>query len=63
MAPTQMFVWEHVFNLPYVNIPSKMLYLLSKLTFDREGSTSVEDHLCIFFYKCLKNNIIDPNVK
>jgi hypothetical protein len=62
MAPAQIFVWEHVFNLPSVNIPSKTLYLLSELTFDGEGSTSAEDHLCIFFYKCLKHNIIDPNV-
>ena len=62
MAHAQIHVWECVFNLPSVNIPSKTLYILSELTFDGEGSTSAEDHLCNFFYKCLKNNIIDPNV-
>jgi hypothetical protein len=62
MDPTQIPVWERVFNLPYVNIPSKTLYLLSELTFEGEGSTSAEDYLCNFFYKCLKHNIIDLNI-
>jgi len=62
MALAQISVWEHVFNLPSVNIPSKTLYLLSEPTFDGEGSTSTEDHLCKKNYKCLKHNIIDPNV-
>jgi hypothetical protein len=43
MDHTQIFVWESVSNIPFVNIPSKILYLLLEFTFDGEGSTSVED--------------------
>jgi hypothetical protein len=62
MAPSQILVWELFFNIPSIKIPSETLYLLSELTFNGEGSTSAEDHLSNFFYKCLKHNMVDTKV-
>jgi hypothetical protein len=36
--------------------------LFSELTFDGEGNTSAVDHISKKNYKCLRHNIIDPNV-
>ena len=49
MAPTQIPLWEHVFNLPSVTLPSETVSLLSRLKFDVEGKVFARDHLLIFF--------------
>ena len=62
MAHAQITVLEHAFNVSLLVIPNKTVDLFSELTFDSEGNTYAVDHISIFFYKCLKHNIIDPNV-
>ena len=59
MAPTQIPVGEHVFNLPSVTIPSKTVSLLSRLKFDGEGKLSAREHLLKFSIKCDKYKITD----
>lgn len=62
MAPTQIPIWEYVFNLPSINLPSKTVSLLSRLKFDGEGKVSASDHLLNFLNKCVKHNITDLNL-
>jgi len=62
MDSTQIPVWEHIFNLPSVTIPSKTVSLLSRLKFDGEGKVSAKDHLLKFSSKCDKYKITDLNL-
>jgi hypothetical protein len=62
MAPGQITVLEHDFNVSLLVTPNKTTDLFSELTFDGEGNTSAVDHISNFFYKCLKNKIIDLNL-
>jgi hypothetical protein len=48
MAPAQITVLKHAFNVTLPIIPNKTIDLVSKLTFDGEGNTSVVDHISIF---------------
>jgi len=57
MAPTQIHVWEHVFNLRSVTLPCKTVPLLSHLKFDGEGKAFARDHILNFLNKCVKYNI------
>jgi hypothetical protein len=62
MAPAQITLFEHAFNVSLPVIPNKTTDLFSEHTFDGEGNTSAVDHISNFFYKCLRHNTIDPNV-
>jgi hypothetical protein len=62
MAPAQITVSEHDFNVSLPVIFNKTTDLFSKLTFDGEGNTSAVDHISNFFYKCLRHKITDSNV-
>jgi hypothetical protein len=62
MAPAQITVLKHDFNVSLLVIPNKIADIFLELTFDGEGNTSAVDHISKLFYKCLKHNIIDPNV-
>jgi hypothetical protein len=62
MAPAQITVSEHAFNVSLPVISNKTVDLFSKLTFDGEGNTSAVDHIYNFFYKCLRHKITDSNV-
>ena len=62
MALAQITLLEHAFNVSLPVNPKKTTDLFSELTFDGEGNTSAVDHIYNFFYKCLRHNIIDPNV-
>jgi hypothetical protein len=62
MAPAQITVLEHAFNVSLPVILNKTTDLFSELTFEGEWNTSAVDHISKFCYKCLKNNIIDLNL-
>jgi hypothetical protein len=62
MAPTQIIVLEHAFNVSLPVISNKTMDRFSEITFDGEGNTYTVDHISKCFYKCLRHNIIDPNV-
>ena len=62
MAPTQIPIWESIFNLPSVTLPNKTTSLLSRLEFDGEGKIFVRDHLLKFLNKRVKYNINDLNL-
>jgi hypothetical protein len=53
---------EHAFNVSLPVIPNKTTNLFSEITFDDEGNTFAVEHISIFFNKCLRHNISDPNV-
>jgi hypothetical protein len=62
MAPTQITMSEHAFNVSLQIISNKTADLFSELTFDGEGNTSAVDHISNFFYMCLRHKITDSNV-
>ena len=62
MAPAQITVLEHDFNVSLPVIPNKTVDLFSELNFDGEGNSFVMHHIYKLFYKCLKNKIIDLNL-
>jgi hypothetical protein len=45
MAPSQIIVLEHVFNVSLPVIPNKTTDLFLEFTFDGEGNTSALDHI------------------
>jgi hypothetical protein len=49
MAPAQITVLEHAFNVSLPFIPNNTDDLFSEFTFDGAGNTSVVDHISIFF--------------
>jgi hypothetical protein len=49
MAPAQITMLEHDFNVSLPVIPNKTTDLFSELTFDDEGNTSAVDHISNFF--------------
>jgi hypothetical protein len=49
MAPAQITVLEHDFNVSLPFISNKTVDLFSELTFDDEGNTSAVDHISKFF--------------
>ena len=54
MAPAQIIVSEHAFNVSLPIISYKTTDLFSELTFDGEGNTSAEDHISNFFLYVFK---------
>jgi hypothetical protein len=62
MAPPQITVSEHDFNVSLLVISNKTTDLFSELTFDGEGNTSAVAHISNFLYKCLRHKITDSNV-
>jgi hypothetical protein len=62
MAPTQISLSKHAFNVSLPVISNKSIDLFLELTFDGEGNTSRVDHISNFFYKCLRHKITDSNV-
>ena len=62
MAPAQITVLEHTFNVSLPVISNKTVDIFSELAFDGEENTSAIDHISNFFYKCLIHKIVDSNV-